>query len=61
MHAIGNFFVHLITALFFIGLAGSLIVIVISFVEDFHELFGPDEPNSGPEGSSSTGARKSTG
>ena len=36
---------RVITVLFFIGLAGSGIVIAISFVEDFHELFGPDEPS----------------
>jgi hypothetical protein len=31
---------HLLTYLFFIGMAGSAIVIIISFVEDLHELFG---------------------
>jgi hypothetical protein len=31
---------HLLTWLFFIGMAGSAIVIVISFIEDLHELFG---------------------
>lgn len=46
MHGVGSFLMHLITALFFIGLAGSAIVIAISFVEDFRELFGPDEPSS---------------
>jgi hypothetical protein len=39
---------RVITGLFFIGLAGSAIVIGISFVEDFHELFGPDEPSPEP-------------
>jgi len=29
-----------LTFLFFLGLAGSAAVIVISFVEDLHELFG---------------------
>jgi len=28
--------------LFFVGVAGSLIVILISFVEDLTELFGED-------------------
>jgi len=28
------------TVLFFFGLAGSAAVIIISFVEDIHELFG---------------------
>lgn len=31
---------QLLTYLFFIGLAGSSIVIIISFIEDLHELFG---------------------
>jgi hypothetical protein len=31
---------HLLVVLFFAGLIGSAIVIVISFVEDLHELFG---------------------
>jgi len=31
---------HLLTILFFIGLAGSAIVIIISFIEDLQELFG---------------------
>jgi hypothetical protein len=30
----------LLTFLFFVGLAGSAAVVVISFVEDLHELFG---------------------
>jgi hypothetical protein len=48
MHALGTLFVHLLSTIFFIGLAGSAIVIAISFVEDFHELFGPDDPASEP-------------
>jgi len=31
---------HLLTYLFFIGMAGSSVVIIISFIEDLHELFG---------------------
>jgi hypothetical protein len=31
---------HVLTFLFFLGMAGSSIVIIISFVEDLHELFG---------------------
>ncbi|MGC1299953.1 MAG: hypothetical protein WA869_33425 [Alloacidobacterium sp.] len=31
---------HLLTYLFFIGLAGSSIVIIISFIEDLQELLG---------------------
>jgi Na+/H+-dicarboxylate symporter len=31
---------HVLTVLFFAGVAGSSIVVIISFVEDFKELFG---------------------
>ncbi len=30
------------TWLFFIGIGGSLLVIIISFAEDLHELIGKD-------------------
>ena len=33
---------HVLEVMFFIGMAGSAIVVVISFVEDLHELFGED-------------------
>jgi len=46
MYALGIIFLRVVTALFFIGLAGSAVVIAISFVEDFRELFGPDEPHA---------------
>jgi len=36
------FFIRLLEVLFFVGLAGSAIVILISFFEDFKELFGED-------------------
>jgi hypothetical protein len=36
------FSVRLLEVLFFSGMAGSAIVIVISFCEDFKELFGED-------------------
>lgn len=48
MHVLGVLLMRVITTLFFIGLAGSAIVIAISFVEDFKELFGSDEPSSEP-------------
>lgn len=35
-------FVRFLEVLFFAGLAGSAIVILISFFEDFKELFGED-------------------
>jgi len=40
---VGTFLVHLVTALFLIGLVGSAVVVIISFVEDFRELFSDDE------------------
>ena len=38
------FAMRLLEVLFFIGLAGSAVVILISFIEDGRELFGKDEP-----------------
>jgi hypothetical protein len=43
MIRVGTFLVYLVTALFLIGLAGSAVVVIISFVEDFRELFSDDE------------------
>jgi hypothetical protein len=34
------FFMRLIEIVFFTGIAGSAVVVVISFVEDIHELLG---------------------
>lgn len=39
---IAVFFMRLLEVLFFVGLAGSAVVVLISFVEDFKELFGED-------------------
>ena len=36
------FLMRLIEAMFFVGLAGSAVVVVISFIEDTKELFGKD-------------------
>jgi len=36
------FFIRLLELAFFVGLAGSAVVVVISFVEDFGELFHSD-------------------
>ena len=33
---------HLMEGLFFVGLAGSSVVVILSFVEDLHELLGED-------------------
>ena len=37
------FAIRLLTWMFFVGLAGSSIVVLISFIEDGRELFGKDE------------------
>jgi hypothetical protein len=39
---LGTFAIKLLTAMFFLGLAGSAVVVLISFVEDFKELFGEE-------------------
>jgi hypothetical protein len=39
------FAMRLLEAMFFVGLAGSTVVILISFVEDGKELFGKDDVN----------------
>ncbi len=44
MLAFGLFLVRALTVLFFVGLVGSAVVVLISFAEDFQELFSPDEP-----------------
>jgi hypothetical protein len=36
---------RLLEIMFFVGLAGSAVVVIISFVEDGKELFGKDEPD----------------
>jgi len=38
------FAIRLLIGMFFIGLAGSTVVVLISFFEDGQELFGKDEP-----------------
>jgi hypothetical protein len=39
---LAHFAVHFLEVLFFLGLAGSAVVVAISFVEDLHELVGKD-------------------
>jgi hypothetical protein len=36
------FVIRLLEAMFFVGLAGSAVVVLISFFEDGKELFGKD-------------------
>jgi hypothetical protein len=38
------FAMRVLEVMFFVGLAGSTIVVLISFAEDGKELFGKDEP-----------------
>jgi len=40
--AFGLAAMHVLEVMFFVGMAGSAVVVVISFVEDIHELFGED-------------------
>jgi hypothetical protein len=40
----GTMAIRLLEIMFFVGLAGSSIVVLISFFEDGKELFGKDEP-----------------
>ena len=58
MYAIGKLLIDVIVVLFFVGMAGSAVVVVISFVEDFRELFGEDDavPESAPHTPATTGS-----
>ena len=40
--ALGLLGMHILEVMFFTGMAGSAIVVVISFPEGIHELFGED-------------------
>ena len=46
-----HFFVLLLEIVFFVGLAGSMVVAIMAFVGDFHEFFAKDRA----EGSQSIG------
>ena len=39
---LGVFVIRLMELMFFVGLAGSAVVVLISFIEDGKELFGKD-------------------
>jgi uncharacterized membrane protein YqhA len=43
MQNIMLFFMRLLEVAFFVGLAGSAVVVIISFIEDFGELFDRDK------------------
>ena len=38
----GLFAMHVLEVMFFVGMAGSAVVVIISFIEDAQELFGED-------------------
>ena len=42
MTHVATFFIRLLVGMFMLGMAGSAIVVLISFVEDFRELFSHD-------------------
>ena len=44
MQHLALFAMHVLEVMFFVGLAGSTVVVLISFAEDGKELFGKDEP-----------------
>ena len=48
MSSIVAVFVHLLEALFLMGMIGSAIVILMSGVEDIHTVLQPDEPAGTP-------------
>jgi len=39
---IGTFAIYVLEGMFFLGLVGSAVVVLISFIEDGKELFGKD-------------------
>lgn len=39
---VGDFIIRVMELLFFVGLVGSAVVVLISFIEDGKELFGKD-------------------
>jgi hypothetical protein len=39
---VAQLIIHAMEFLFFVGLVGSAVVVVISFIEDGRELFGKD-------------------
>ena len=48
MDAVIAFLVHLMEALFLIGIVGSAVVILMSGVEDVHSVFMHEEPVGSP-------------
>jgi len=44
-----HFFLRLLESVFFVGLAGSLVVAIMAFVGDIHEFFEKDRSESSRE------------
>lgn len=44
MDSLAYFFVHLVEILFFFGIVGSSGVVILSLIQDLHELLQKDEP-----------------
>jgi hypothetical protein len=43
LNSIGSYAIHIASVVFLVGLAGSSIVVLISFFEDFLELFSKND------------------
>jgi len=41
-----HFFLRILETIFFVGLAGSLVVAILAFVGDIHEFFEKDRESS---------------
>jgi len=39
---VATFIIRMLETMFFVGLAGSTVVVIISFIEDAKELFGDE-------------------
>jgi hypothetical protein len=48
MHQFEIFGIHFLEIFFLVGLLGSTVVVAISFVEDFGELFSSDKSSEEP-------------
>ena len=42
-HAIGTYAIYIVSTVFLVGMAGSVIVVLISLFDDFTELFNDEE------------------
>jgi hypothetical protein len=42
-HTIGTYAIYIVSAVFLLGMAGSAVVVLISFFDDFTQLFNDEE------------------